>query len=297
MKFLKALLGLGLYLVLAQANADPNNIKVFAANYPLAYFAERICGSPNTIAFPNINSDPAFWSPTPNDILSIQESDVILINGATYEKWLEDVSLPTRKIVDTSVDFKDKYISITSSVNHAHGKDGKHAHTGTAFTTWIDFKLAVEQARSVKTALERTGHWSKQFLDERFNQLNDDLVKIDSEIETLVKGKEKTALIGSHPVYDYFARRYHLNLKSVHWEPDNMPDKKMWDELRSLLEKHPAKWMIWEAQPHSEIVAKLKSMGIKSVVFDPTAIKPKDGDFITAMRKNVNNLRKVFKGA
>ena len=51
-------------------------------------------------------------------------------------------------------------------------------------------------------------------------------------------------LIVSHPVYDYFANRYKLNIKSVHWEPDEVPDGSQWIDMDGMLKEHPAKWMI-----------------------------------------------------
>jgi len=45
-------------------------------------------------------------------------------------------------------------------------------------------------------------------------------------------------------------------------------------ELRNILKAHPAKWMIWEGEPMSESVERVKSMGLKSLVFDPCGNVP-----------------------
>jgi len=95
-------------------------------------------------------------------------------------------------------------------------------------------------------------------------------------------------------VYDYFSERYNLNIKSVHWEPDEMPNQEQWMELRNILKEHPAKWMIWEGNPIEACVNQLKSMGISSAVFDPCGNVPKKGDFLAVMQQNVESLRLVF---
>ena len=69
-------------------------------------------------------------------------------------------------------------------------------------------------------------------------------------------------LVASHPVYQYFARRYALNLKAVLWEPDVVPDDNAWAALKRLLKTHRAQWMIWEGKPIKESVKRLKQMGV-----------------------------------
>ena len=83
----------------------------------------------------------------------MQKADLILLNGATYDKWLAGVSLPESKLIDTSSAFADQYIKTVEAGTHSHGKGGDHSHAGTAFTTWIDFDQALQQARAVKDAL------------------------------------------------------------------------------------------------------------------------------------------------
>ena len=117
---------------------------------------------------------------------------------------------------------------------------------------------------------------------------------LDQEINEIVAKNRSLPLIMSHPVYDYFARRYKLNIKSVHWEPDEVPGDEQWIELRGILKDHPAQWMIWEGEPGSDTAKKLEAIGINSLVFDPCGNVPEQSDFLIVMRKNVKNLRQVF---
>jgi hypothetical protein len=52
--------------------------------------------------------------------------------------------------------------------------------------------------------------------------------------------------------------------------------------------------MIWEGAPDPVSVARLESMGIHSLVFDPCGNTPGKSDFLTVMRKNVENLKLTF---
>jgi len=65
-------------------------------------------------------------------------------------------------------------------------------------------------------------------------------------------------------------------------------------ELQNILKDHPAKWMIWEGEPIKESVEKLKAIGMQSVVFDPCGNTPDQGNFISMMQENVENLKAAF---
>ena len=287
-----------LILSLTQAiPAFPSDIKIFASNYPLAYFAERISGNPITVFTPNTEGDPADWRPSIEDILIIQQAKVILLNGAGYEKWINTVTLPTSKIVDTSVGFKDHYLIREGGISHQHGPEGAHTHHDLASTTWIDFSLAAQQALAVKKALLKAGVEKESTLQRNYEKLEEELLGLDTEFLNATRGFDHIPLIASHPVYDYFAVRYQLNIKSVHWEPSISLTEDMLTGLQQLVKNHQAQWMIWENQPIGESVKRLEVIGVHSVVFNPGGQRPDQGDFLSMMRENLNNLRSILSSA
>ena len=78
-------------------------------------------------------------------------------------------------------------------------------------------------------------------------------------------------------------------------EPDQVPSDSQLREFQVILKQHPARWIIWEGEPLQASVDKLKTLGVDNLVFDPCGNMPKQGDFLTVMRSNVDNLRKAFK--
>jgi zinc transport system substrate-binding protein len=268
---------------------------IYTVNYPLKYFAERIAGEHATVIFPAPpDVDPAYWMPDRKTISDYQKADFILLNGAHYAKWTEKVSLPRSKMVNTSRQFKDQYIKTKEAVTHSHGPGDKHAHSDDAFTTWIDFNQAIAQAEEISKALSLKRPALKSTFERNYVALEKDLMALDREIKEIVLNNQNQALIASHPVYDYLSRRYGLNMKSVHWEPDEIPDTDQWVNLRSILKNHPAQWMIWESEPIKTLVEILESAGVHSIVFDPCGNAPEEGDFLSVMRRNIENLRQAY---
>ena len=270
-------------------------LNIYVVNYPLQYFAERIAGEHARVVFPApADVDPAYWMPDAKTISDYQRADLILINGANYAKWVNKVTLPRFRMVNTSAASKDRYIEADEILTHSHGGEGKHGHEALAFTTWIDFSLAAEQAKAIAKALSRKKPALRDTFQKNYEELKRELLKLDRDIKEVVSKDRSRVLVVSHPVYDYFARGYGLNMRSVHWEPDEIPMTEQMLELHSILRDHPAKWMIWEGEPIKESVKRLKAIGLQSVVFDPCANAPDQGDFMSVMRQNVENLKEVF---
>ncbi len=266
--------------------------RVYVVNYPLEYFAERIAGNAADVVFPAPpDEDPAFWKPDVNTIASYQKADLILRNGASYARWVDHATLPASKVADTSSGFRDRYIALQDAVQHAHGPEGEHAHAGTAFTTWLDPTLAEQQADAIRARLVKLLPDKTAELNRNFETLKADLRALDARLQSMTERHRERPLFTSHPVYQYFARRYKLNIESVHWEPAEVPSDRQWSELDKLLEEHPAKWMIWEAPPQSETEEELRKRGVSCIVFYPCGNVPSDGDYLQTMQQNIERLQ------
>ena len=280
----------------AEATAEPTRAPaVYAVNYPLAYMAERIGGEGVDVVFPvPADVDPASWSPEPDMIAAFQGADLVLLNGAGYAGWVSRATLPESRLVNTMAGQEHRLQIEASEVTHSHGPEGEHSHDAVAFTTWLDPTLALEQARMVRSAF--TDAWPDQAaaFGQGFAGLEADLTVIDADQAAATEGQGSVPILGSHPVYQYLAARYGLNLQSVHFEPDEMPDAAAWRGLQQLLSEHPAEWMLWEGEPRPEVAERLREMGIESVVYDPAANRPEQGDYLTVMRANVEVLRAVY---
>jgi len=291
------LLVLALLIVGAVPCAHANEkLNIYTVNYPLAYFAERIAGDLAVVTFPGPpDVDPAFWMPDTRTIAAYQAADLILLNGADYAKWTARASLPRSRLVDTSRAFKDQYIQQPAMTTHSHGPGGQHAHGGTAFTTWLDLHQAARQAEAIARALTRKRPEATKQIERNLEALKGDLLGLDERIGEIVRREPGLPLLASHPVYQYLARRYSLNLKSVLWEPDTMPTEAEWQALAETLKTHPATWMLWEDKPLPEIVQRLQKLGVQMAVYNPCGNRPGTGDFLTVMSENVENLKRVFR--
>ncbi len=84
--------------------------------------------------------------------------------------------------------------------------------------------------------------------------------------------------------------RYRLGARALHWEPDENPSESEWAALEALLVEHPARVLLWEAEPLRQTAARLETLGVKSLVYDPCADAPEKGDFLSVAGANAQAL-------
>lgn len=267
-------------------------LSVITVNYPLYYFANRIAGDLVNLKYiiPK-NVDPAYWVPNENELVEYQSADIIIINGANYAKWMEDVSLPSSRIINTSLGYEEKLIYLKNLSTHSHGPEGEHEHAGYAFTTWLDFKLAIQQAEAIKNILVNKLPSEKENLEVNFESLKKDLTGLDSEMTTVATSLNDHNLMGSHPVYHYLAKGYNFEIHSLHLDSNELLSKKQLHDLKHLLHKSKTNLMLWENSPLQEIESKLSEFKVNIAVFSPCSNAPENGDYLSVMNSNLKNLK------
>jgi zinc transport system substrate-binding protein len=270
---------------------------VVASHYPLYFFATRIASGIDTapdIVLPAIQGDPASWVPSTAQIQGLQSADLIIVNGAGAEPWLDWVTLDQSRIIDTSQEYSGRLIALDDSVLHRHGPEGDHSHHATAFSTWLDPRLAIDQAQAVERALAAlTPEHAAQY-KQNMSVLENELLEVDARLADVFAQLQDRPVFFSHPVYQYLQRRYSINSQSLHWEPDKEPTTPGWIEMQRRLASHPATIMIWEDEPLPTTVRRLEQAEISSVVFHTAANRPTQGDFITLMLENRQRLQNAL---
>ena len=274
----------------AAADAAKTRPLIIASNFPLYFFAREIAGDSAEVIFPSMEGDPANWKPGSEAIARMQSADLVILNGAGYESWLNWVSLPNDVLLDTSAGIGGRLIAMEEETVHQHGPEGEHSHQGFAFTIWLDPTLAMEQASAIEQAISGLVPENREAHQARLADLNARLAKLDEELRTAFDALGDQPLVFSHPVYQYLAARYGLNGVSVHWEPGEDPGIKAWIDLRETLRRHPAKLMIWEDQPADETAGQLEQLGIAPIPFHTASNLPEGSDYFDVMNANVDFL-------
>ena len=267
------------------SNSEIKSVTV--TNFPVYWIVKAVTGDSCKVHFhAPADVDPAYWQPNENDILDMQKSDLILLNGATYEKWLKGASLPAGKTVDTSAAAKSAFIKLEDGVEHEHN-GVKHKHSGTDFNIWLDSYIYSIQAGAVKDALVKLNPDKKDLYESNLNTFKKRLKEIFIDLNNSAKNNKN--FLASHPVYNYLAKANGWKVQNFHWEPEEMPSEEEWEKLKKAVSF--SKYMLWEDTPSKEISERLQKEGVKIIVFRPCGNRPPSGDFFKEMIQNIDNLK------
>ncbi len=282
-----------LLLASGSLSAQTRKPTIYTVNYPLQVFAAAIGGDNIVAEFPApADVDPAYWQPDTDTLLAYQRADLIALNGAGYAKWVSRAVLPRSRLVDTSAAFADRLIAGASqTTQHVHGPKGAHEHTSDyAFTTWLDLSLAREQAAALLEAMTRRWPEHADAMAERHGALDQRLADLDAALEQATAVYAGRPLLASHPVYQYLARRYRLDVESLHWEPGEDPSDDAWNAFDALYAAHPATLMLWEGEPTAGTRQRLAERGIAVVVVPTLGNRPAAGDFFDQLEESARAL-------
>lgn len=281
----------------AEEAAPTNAPVVYTTFYPTAYFAKRIGGRLIRVENPcPPDADPAFWMPDAATIAAYQKADLIVINGAQFEKWVEKATLPKGKVVDTTRPLKDDLIVIKDATSHSHGAGPAHTHDGVDGHTWLDPQNAKVQAQQIRDALIKLAPQHKEPFERNFMKLAADLDVLDTRLKVVADKLKDAAFIGNHPAWNYLARRYGLKIRSFSIDPDAELDAATLAELKTAARELGARNMLWESEPAEPVAAKLAAeLGVRHIVFSPVeSISPPQAaageDYFKLMSANIDRL-------
>jgi zinc transport system substrate-binding protein len=154
----------------------------------------------------------------------------------------------------------------------------------------MDMTLAQQHVNSIAKALTQRWPGQQQAIALREARLLEILTTLDKSYQQLAGGLTGKILIYSHPVYQYFERRYQLTGESLHWEPGEMPSEQQWRNLEKRLAGKSDALFIWEDEPSIEIAERMAGMELASVVIRPAA-NAGSKDWLSEQQANLKRLQ------
>lgn len=153
-----------------------------------------------------IGGDPHTYQPTPSDVKLVTQADLILVNGLTFEGWLQELidnsgTQAPQKLITEGIE------PIASEVYH--NASDPHA--------WMDPQNGLIYIKNIKEALIQLIPEEAEVFEFNYQIYAQQLRDLDAEIETMIQTiePEKRVLITSHDAFHYFGKRYGLDLESI----------------------------------------------------------------------------------
>ena len=204
-----------------------SKVKVVASFYPIYDFVQKIGGDRvevSSIIPPGV--EPHDWEPTIQQRLEAESSDMIVYNGAGFEKWIEEIDAKFR--VDTSEGLELLEGSSeggdhqTSASGHTDVNENADPHI------WLDPILAKYQIEKIRDGLIKIDPANTNYYNGTAKKFIAELDSLDAFIRSELSNCDKIDFIAFHNAFTYFSNRYGLNQHSVYGvspEGDILPQR------------------------------------------------------------------------
>jgi zinc transport system substrate-binding protein len=269
----------------------PNNreLQVTASFYPMYFFASRIGGDKaNVISITPASAEPHDYEPTTQDLVSIQNSNMLVLNGGALEAWGNKIKgqLPANFLVVTAGE------GLANKQLNENGQTIQDPHI------WLDPILAKKEVAVIEKGFEKIDPKDSAYFKANAQKLNNDLDTLNMEYSHAFTNCAQIDFITSHAAFGYLGAQYGINQIPISGvSPDEEPSTQKLVEITNLVKARNIKVIFFESlvSPKlSETIA--NETGAKAMVLDPIEGLTKDEiqngqNYLTIMRQNLNNLQ------
>ena len=153
-----------------------------------------------------IGGDPHLHTPTPRDAKLVGKADLLLLNGLTFEGWINELIENSGTSGETVLITEG--ITPISSYTYKNSTD-PHA--------WMDVSFGRQYIINIAKALKNLDPDNARVYEENYQQYDAALASLDEYVMSKVKEipEEKRILITSHDAFKYYGKRYGIKLEAI----------------------------------------------------------------------------------
>lgn len=261
---------------------------VVASFYPLAFVADRLVGDVATI----VNLTPPGVEPhdlevSPEQAGVLEDAKLVLTMGQGLQPSVEDAARRRSSGVISLLDL----LGVTNSVKDKRAEEKFDLRSDPH--VWLDPQLMQNAVAEIATALAQVFPDSIDDINIRSTELGAELSEIDAAYVSGLAQCKGRVIVTSHAAFGRLAQRYGLTQQAiVGVSPDAEPTADRLAVLADLVKAKNITTIFAEELVSPKIADALaRETGMAVAVLSPIESAPKQGDYVTAMTKNLTVLR------
>lgn len=208
---------------------------------------------------------------TAGDVKLLNDADILVINGAEMESFIEDVYRLAENlyVIDSSVGVQLLCEEEEHHTEHEEGHDEEHHHHNSHI--WLSVENAKKQVENIKNELVKQLPEYEESLEANFSRYIASLDELSAKRDSLAKGIQGSEMISFHGAYEYMAKEIGLSIvATVENEDGGEPSAMLLAELCDRVQAEEIKGLIIEPQYElsgADIVS--AETGVKVIVLNP----------------------------
>ena len=250
--------------------SDPDALRVVATTTVLADMVRQVGGARVSVAsLVPPGGEVHTFDPTPSDLASVADADLVVMNGLGLDEWLGDLAADSgtdAPIIELGEDLDgvDYLSGATHTDEDGHDEDGQDedAHDGANPHLWLDVSNGIRYAERIGEALASVDPDDAAAYEAGTAAYVERLEALDAWAhEQLAQVPEANRRIVSfHEAFPYFARAYGLEIVgSVIRAPGQDPSAGEIAELVTAIRATGAKALFSEVQFSPELAEAVAS--------------------------------------
>jgi zinc transport system substrate-binding protein len=199
-----------------QDRQEQEKITVVASFYPLYEFASRVVGDRAEVSsLVPAGVEPHDWEPTAEDVSRVSAADLLVINGAGFEIWADDIEVKVVANTSEGIEFNYKEENRAGSDEHGHEDDDAAGGSRVNPHIWLDPMLAKHQIDKIRDAMARSDPVNTDYYNQNADRFTAELDSLDAFIRSELASCEKLDFIAFHDAFIHFSERYGLRQHSI----------------------------------------------------------------------------------
>jgi ABC-type Zn uptake system ZnuABC Zn-binding protein ZnuA len=203
----KKIIGLVFFALSVSIISAQSKPKIVATASMIADMARNIAGDKMEIdCILPIGGDPHLHEPTPRDAMLVSKAQLILMNGLTFEGWLNELIENSGTNAESIL--VTKGIKPVESLSYENSAD-PHA--------WMDVSNGLIYIKNIKEGFVKLDPENELLYEANYQTYKSKLEELDKFIMDQIQRipEERRILITSHDAFQYYGRRYGIQLEAI----------------------------------------------------------------------------------
>ena len=293
-------------------NTESDTLNIVTSFYPLYISTINITKDIPNVTVTNMTKAQTGclhdYQLTPQDLKTLENADVLVVNGAGMESFLDDVisQHPDLQIVDATKGLTLLEDNTYSHDDHDHDHDDEHTeddghdHKYNAHV-WVSVTGNIDEVKNISSQLKELNPENTEAYESNTNTYVAKLEDLKTEMHEELDNLPNRDIITFHEAFPYFAEEFNLNIAGViEIEPDSEPSAKEIEEVINTIRTKNIKSLFTEPQ-YSAKVAETIATETGATVYELDPIVTGDStpdaydDYINKMKKNLEVLKEALK--
>ena len=267
-------------------NKDNEKINVVASFFPVYDLVKRVGGDKVEVSNLTQTGDAHSFEPGIKDMENISKSDLLAINGAGFEGWIDQIksSQPDLQVLDLSEDL---------DLIEVDGHTDPH--------TWLSVKNPQLMLEKIKDKLIELDKKNEAYYNENYQKALEEFKTVEKKYDEELSKYKGRAFIAPHAAFNYLLQEYDLEQVGIEGiNSVNEPNAARMKEIVDIMKSKNIDTVFYEygqsdkiAQTVAEVVnGKVLPISTLEVI---TQKDVDDGmDYIKLLEMNLENLVTSF---